>query len=156
MKLTATLVIIASVGLLGACSTPYQPEGFAGGYSDSPAGPDLYWVTFSGGGFTSRREESDFMILRCAQLTLEKGDSYFVLVGAIRQDAYSPPGAPGGGTEYIGPRNVIKPGSTALIKIFAAYPENLKYVYDANAVYDEIVAKYKLHLPPSDSYKKPM
>jgi hypothetical protein len=153
MRYTAALAILASVSLLAACSTPYQPEGVAGGYSDSEAGPDIYWVTFSGGGFTSHQKEKDFLVLRCAQLTLEKGDAYFVTFGVNQRNAFTPLSVPGGGVEYIGPHNYVKPGSTALIKIFATRPENIKYVYDAKAVYNSMVAKYKLNLPRADSYK---
>ena len=49
------IVISAYVLLLSGCVTPYQPKGFAGGYTDFETQPGIYYVSFQGNGSNSRR-----------------------------------------------------------------------------------------------------
>jgi hypothetical protein len=48
------IVISAYVLLLSGCVTPYQPNGFAGGYTDFETQPGIYYVSFQGNGYTSK------------------------------------------------------------------------------------------------------
>ncbi len=77
MRTFALLAVLFSVG----CATPYQPHGFRGGYSESRLGPDAFTVRFHGNAYVAASRVSDFTMLRAAELTLELGYRYFVLLG---------------------------------------------------------------------------
>lgn len=64
---------------LCACSTPYQADGFRGGYSESRMGKDLYRVSFRGNGYTKHEDVKQGLLRRCAELTVEAGFEGFVM-----------------------------------------------------------------------------
>ncbi|MFZ3485322.1 CC0125/CC1285 family lipoprotein [Sphingomonas sp. 3-13AW] len=72
--------------VLAACATPtpYRPatgNGFARtGYSDEQIEPNRFQVSFSGNTLTSRETVERYLLFRAAQLTLEQGYDYFILV----------------------------------------------------------------------------
>jgi len=74
------LAIALAVILLAGCATTYQPKSFTGGYSETQLGENVFQVSFRGNGYTSRERASDFNLLRSAELTLERGFRYFVIV----------------------------------------------------------------------------
>jgi len=74
----ATLLCIAVAG----CATQYQPNGITGGFDETQLGPKVYRVTFKGNGYTSPERAADLALLRCADLTLQSGYSYFAIVDA--------------------------------------------------------------------------
>ena len=74
-------VLILAV-LVTACATTYQSKGFSGGYSETQLDENIFRVTFNGNGYTSRERVADFTLLRSAELTLETGYKYFVVVDA--------------------------------------------------------------------------
>lgn len=134
-----------STACLMSCATPYQPEGYSGGYSDMKLGKDLYQVSFSGNGYTGSDTVQAFFLRRCADLTIEQGYEFFILVnqeagatqystgtthnGTVSRDYY-------GGYNYSGSSNtttVTKHGRTGVIKIFkeGAQPE---ISYDAREI----------------------
>ena len=59
-------------------STPYQPMGFKGGYENTQLDKNVFEVTFSGNGLTSRQRVRDFAMLRSAELTIQNGYKYFI------------------------------------------------------------------------------
>jgi hypothetical protein len=67
-----------SVSLLVACTTPYQPLGASGGFTDKRIGPGLYLVEFRGNGKTSADLVLDMYLYRCAELTRQNGFEVFV------------------------------------------------------------------------------
>ncbi|MBW7895673.1 MAG: hypothetical protein H3C27_11210 [Opitutaceae bacterium] len=75
--LTVTLVISL---LLTGCATSYQSSGFTGGYSETKLAPDVVRVVFHGNGYTRQERAQDLALLRAAELTLEAGCSYFVVI----------------------------------------------------------------------------
>ena len=78
---TAGLLLI----LLSGCSTPYAPAVEQGtGYSESEMSLDTVRVRFKGGHYDSRERVEDFALLRSAEITLEKGYRYFVIL--LRHD----------------------------------------------------------------------
>ena len=79
MRIFAILSIIL---LLGGCATAYQPQGMTGGFSETQLDTNVFTVTFKGNGFTDRDKANDFALLRSAELALEHGFKYFVIVGA--------------------------------------------------------------------------
>ncbi len=75
------VLLIAAVTLAG-CATAYQPQGATGGFSESQLDENVFQVTFKGNGYTDRDRANDFALLRSAEIALEKGYKYFVIVDA--------------------------------------------------------------------------
>ena len=71
---------------LAACvtATPYQPlvpgHGASGGFSDTRLAADRFSVTFRGNSLTSRETVETYLLYRAAELTLEQGGDWFVMV----------------------------------------------------------------------------
>lgn len=59
--------------------TPYQPAQNGAGYSERSADQDRQLVSFTGNALTSQETVENGMLLRAAELTLQKGYDYFVL-----------------------------------------------------------------------------
>jgi hypothetical protein len=82
------LVTAFAVAALGACTTatpyqPYRPEaagGIHGGYSDQQLAPDRFLVRFHGNELTSRDRVEGYMLYRAAELTLQQGNNWFMVV----------------------------------------------------------------------------
>jgi len=68
--------------LLSGCATSYQGDGFTGGYSETQLDENVFNVSFRGNEFTRRDRVADFTLLRSAELTLENGFNYFVVIDA--------------------------------------------------------------------------
>lgn len=75
-----TLLIFLCFLLLVACATPYQPMGFDGGYSDMALSRDTYKVSFRGNGLTLQDHVQTFLLRRCAELTIQQGYKYFIIL----------------------------------------------------------------------------
>lgn len=68
--------------LLAACAaTPYQPVAKGYGYTEQKLEADRYRVSFAGNSRTSRDTVQDYLMYRAAELTLQQGYDYFVVVG---------------------------------------------------------------------------
>lgn len=63
--------------MLTSCATAYQKRSITGGYGEKKIDDSHYVVYFYGNGFASEDRVWYFWIYRCAQLTKEKGFSYF-------------------------------------------------------------------------------
>jgi hypothetical protein len=77
-------IVALMFGLLSGCVTPYQPKSFSGGYSESQLGTNMFTVAFQGNGNTSYELAADFCLLRSAEITLENGFRYFVVVESYK------------------------------------------------------------------------
>jgi|SRR5271166_3439905 len=75
------LALFALLAVSG-CATDYQPQGFTGGYDDYLTAPDVAVVTFHGNGYTPAERVVEMAGLRCAEVTLQHGYRYFVLLSA--------------------------------------------------------------------------
>jgi hypothetical protein len=62
-------------GLLScsACSTPYQPEGLTGGFTDEPLGADRYRITVRGNGYTDLATVKEYFRRRAGEIARAKG-----------------------------------------------------------------------------------
>lgn len=80
MMKTARFVmcIIFAISVMN-CSTPYQPLGALGGYSSNQLGDNTYKVLFKGNQHTKAETVFDNLLLRCAEITIEKGQNYFIV-----------------------------------------------------------------------------
>lgn len=66
---------------LAACAKPalYQPLHDDVGYGEQQLEANRYRVWFAGNSATPREQVEDYVLYRCAELTLDKGYDYFVL-----------------------------------------------------------------------------
>ena len=83
------------ISILSGCATKYQ-AGERRGYSETRLSEDAYQVRFQGDIATSQDRASQFLLRRCAELTLENGKRYFT-IGATAAaisvvDGFSIPG----------------------------------------------------------------
>jgi hypothetical protein len=80
---------------LASCSTAYEPVGFRSrGYSTTQLDENVFQVTFRGNGYTRQERASDFALLRSAEVALEHGYPFFVIVDGQRyteQSAWTSP-----------------------------------------------------------------
>ncbi|MBU0533549.1 MAG: hypothetical protein KJ887_01945 [Candidatus Omnitrophica bacterium] len=65
--------------LLTGCATNYSKRSFEGGYSEIKIQEHLFKVTFVGNIYTSSQRTENLGLLRCADVTLEKGYNYFII-----------------------------------------------------------------------------
>ena len=66
--------------IISGCATAYKSDGLMGGYSSVKLDENVFQVAFRGNGYTSRERTSDFALLRCADIAIENGYKYFVIV----------------------------------------------------------------------------
>lgn len=72
-------LVFTAIFLVTGCSTPYQPQGLTGGFSETRIDENTYQVKFFGNGNTSGDKVWYYWIYRCAELTKSKGYTAFVL-----------------------------------------------------------------------------
>lgn len=160
-KLLVTIVLCL---LFFSCATTYQREGIMGGYTDAQIGENIFRVTFRGNGYTSPERAADLALLRCADLALEHGFHYFVVIDAaayLKQDPYTTPSKTiktgsasivgnsiyenSVSTTYGGQTFLItKPSETDIILCFKEKPEDKFLVYDANFLVKSLREQYNL------------
>jgi len=158
------LAIALTALVLTGCATAYQRQGLTGGYSDTQLGENIFQVSFRGNGYTSRERASDFSLLRSAELTLDRGFRYFVIVESEKDtkigtyttptQSYTTGSAYGYGnyaygtattTTYGGQTYFItKPRTTNTILCFKQKPEIKGLVFDAEFVVKSIKQKYRI------------
>ena len=82
-KPLCSFLAVGAVLLLAACAspTPYQPALDRYGYAVQTLETDRYRVSFAGNTLTPRETVEDFLLYRAAEVTLDSGGDYFVLVG---------------------------------------------------------------------------
>lgn len=81
--LGSAALALALAGCAGQGSTPYQPVGasaVSGGYSDTRLAEDRFRVAFAGNRLTSRAQVEAFLLRRAAELSLQQGYDWFVIV----------------------------------------------------------------------------
>lgn len=62
------------------CATTYGPKGTKGGYSEKQITENTFEVTFEGNEHNSADQIRNYLMYRCAELTLEQGLSHFLIV----------------------------------------------------------------------------
>jgi hypothetical protein len=77
MTLAVVLVAVAASG----CATSYGARGDSGGgFKDVQVDANTFRVSFLGNGFTKKDDVQTFTTYRCAELTLQKGFDYYIVV----------------------------------------------------------------------------
>lgn len=95
------LLVVLSMAALAACATatPYQSAGAQGGqgygYNERQIENNRFSISFSGNALTERDTVESYLLFRAAELTLEKGYDYFIVVqratdGASRMVPFGP------------------------------------------------------------------
>lgn len=147
------ILAIISVIMTG-CATAYHKRGLTGGFSETQIGENVFRVTFKGNAYTSRERVSDFTLLRSAELALENGYKYFVIIDsekytkkevyAVPKSSYTTGSAYGATTVTSGGQTFIysKPSSTNTIICFKEKPKTDGMVYDAEFIVKSIKDKY--------------
>lgn len=90
----AVSCVFLSLALLAGCATQYQKQGLTGGFDETQLTPNVLRVSFKGNGYTSPERAADLALLRCAEMTLQSGFSYFAIVDAkegVRQETFTTP-----------------------------------------------------------------
>jgi hypothetical protein len=140
-----------------------------GGYSDSRLDSNTVRVSFYGNGNTARESVENDMLYRCAEVTIQDGFDYFVIVTGDITPTYSSFRTPGIYNQYTNTNmnfygnngyasstttgyyqpgqtfNIRKFESTVLIKMFnGKKPAGLSNAYDAH----ELIAYMKPQVNP--------
>ena len=151
MKFTTTAAAL-TLCLIMAC-TPYQPQGFAGGYTETWLAEDAVRVRFNGNGYTSAERAADFSLLRVAEIAKEKGYRYFVLLS--EKSGTTSLNLPSsyqvntfGNTatvQQVGGGTIVKPSSENTAKLLKKAPRNYPgIVYEAAFVCASVTQKHKI------------
>ena len=160
IRLTIILFLIA---LSQGCATTYQSSGFTGGYSQTQLDENVFRVVFKGNGYTGRERVADFTLLRSAELALENGYKYFVIIDSnshTRNSTYTTPirsyttvSAYGSGNSVYGNAstttyggqtyNISKPSSSNTIVCFKEKPSEV-FSYNAEFIHKNISDKYEI------------
>jgi hypothetical protein len=147
--------------ILSACATAYQREGATGGYTETQLDTNVFQVTFRGNGYTARQRAADFALLRSAEITLENGYNYFVIIDASqysKQSSYTTPTTTYGSATAYGNTaygtaityggqtyHISKPRATNTIICFKEKPEG--FAYNATFIEKSMKDKYQLNKP---------
>lgn len=151
------ILISLAVFFLQGCGTSYQTsyqsDSFSGGYSDSQLDENVFKVSFRGNGSTRRDRVADFTLLRSAELAIQNGYNYFVIIDANSYTSTSIHTTPAitnyvygnsistttGGQTY----NISKPSSSNTIVCFKEKP-SMVFSYNANFIHKSLTEKYDI------------
>jgi len=166
------ILILLSAFILfitGCAQTPYQPNGFLGGFTETRLGENVFRVTFQGNGYTGKNKVADFTLLRSAELALEHGFRYFIIAESGKGNYFSTFTTPttshttgsayksgssvyGNATTntYGGQTFIISaPSANNTIVLYKEKPKINGLVYDASFLKKSIKQKYGLDKPPT-------
>lgn len=147
-KIIMVVILLFSTG----CATGYHRQGWTGGYNESQLQEDTFRVSFKGNAFVDKETVQDYLLLRCAEITIDHGFDYFVILGEENSTAVSNHTTPthvsaqstshgnanysqtkgnatitGGDTQYLS-----KPKSNCIIKCFKGKkPDDLPNAFTA-------------------------
>ena len=81
-QLAVAALLAAGLVACASTSTPYQPaaEGRGYGFSEQRIDNNSYRITFRGNSSTTRETVENSLLFRAAELTLENGFDYFVVI----------------------------------------------------------------------------
>lgn len=148
--------------LVSGCATAYGPSGFGGGYTDTMLQADVFKVSFRGNGFTDAERVSDFALLRAAELTINHGFNYFIIVdnkeatstayAAMPSQSYTTgnynaySGQYSANTRYMGGGAVPihKASTSMMVKCFVEKPSLGVIPFDARELSRSIKGKYNI------------
>ena len=148
------VLLLISILFLAGCATPYQQSGLLGGFNEIRLSDNSFRVTFNGNAHTPSDKASNYCLLRCAELCLEHGYKYFVLISENTHTENSTHTSPTyARTTHIGNYSYTNvyggqtysrsvPTSTNEILCFDERPE--AYSYDASYIKNSFRQEYQL------------
>ena len=73
------LINLILLSILSSCSSNYHraSQYHSEGFIDTRIGRDAFKITYNGSPFTNLQTAVDYCLLRCAEITLERGFTYF-------------------------------------------------------------------------------
>lgn len=87
-KNTKSVLLLLTLIITG-CATSYKPAGFFNdGYKDMALSNDIYKVSFKGNSDTSKSTVQDYLLRRCAEITMQKGYKYFIIMDGNTEAAH--------------------------------------------------------------------
>lgn len=128
MRMPLRLIALSVACLMAGCTTAYQPDGISGGYSDRLIANNTAQVTFRGNRLTAPDTLHSYLLRRCAELTLQDGYNYFVLVHEEEPNE--------GNTDSLGSKV-----TTATIEMYQGKPQGDPRGYDANLLLRKLLAE---------------
>lgn len=160
------LILISLFILLfmSGCATKYQQDSFTGGFSETQLGENIFNVSFKGNGYTSRERASDFALLRCAEIAMNNGYNYFIIVDSEKysvESTYTTPktynttfqATTYGNHTYGNARttssggqnmNFSSPSANNTILCFKERPQINTVIYEAKFLINSIKSKYDI------------
>ena len=139
------LSLCIGVAVLAGCVTPtlYQPMESYGfiiergmeGYEDIQVDKNTYRVNFQGNSATNKERVERYAIYRCAELTMEKGYDYFVVISESSATEVSSSSSSG----YVSKRSYVDVSSSfsvqKTIKLYKGVkPDDALHAYTASEV----------------------
>lgn len=165
MKKKLLNILLCVSAFLVGCATQYQKYSFSGGYTDVKIQDNIFKVSFYGNAYISKDNVQNFALLRSAEVALENGYSYFVVLegeSGTNQMLYTTPmtsrtygtvntygnsGTYQGYTNYSGGQTYSfnKPQTIFMIKGFKEKPEiSYSVIYDAEQIKTNLKTQYKI------------
>ena len=89
--LKKSLILISSTLIICGCATGYHAKSFMGGYSEKKLSANRYRVRYESNFWTGKSTNQRHLFYRCAELTHEKGCSYFVVEESLKGSAMGIP-----------------------------------------------------------------
>lgn len=150
--------VFALLLALGGCQTPYQPEGFGGGYEDIRLSDDTFEIRARGNGYSSEAHTRNIVLLRASELAIQNGFSHFMILdGSMKstERTFTTPGSINttgqasvyGNTIYGTSNSIYTPPQAhrvtnqhgaALVKMFRGPAPN---ALDAQLIYNQLHPK---------------
>ena len=158
MRRVSAIVLLMA---LAGCATEYRRDsGWGSGFSEVQLDTNVFRVSFNGNNYTRPERAEELALLRSADLTLQHGFSYFVIVdGRSREDVhtYSAPvetttktSRRGNGelvtrTTTTGGNTIVDsyPTTTNTIMTYTKRPDGAGLVYDARYLCASLGKKYQ-------------
>lgn len=103
------ILALAGIALVG-CATTYHPMGSSSGYGETELAKGQYEVRFSANCDTDPRVASEFLLRRCAELSLESGSQWFEMICRDRHVV----------TRRVGKIRDCRQNSQAMIRVVSA------------------------------------
>lgn len=148
--------------VITGCASPYQPEGFGGGFSETQLDTNVFRISFRGNGLTSTDRAEELALLRSAETTLNNGFTHFALVSNQTHEttgsfstptqsyttanvtAYNNSAVGMAQTTTYGGQTFVyaKPRTTNTIVCFKGKPNIQGLVYDAGFICNSIGQNY--------------
>ena len=147
MNTSKPIFILLLMSLLGGCVTPPQPENYQTQINATRLGTDSFMVSSSHQG--KDEQIVDLALLRSAELALQNGFSYFIIVKTDSSGTLSTTAESGDTAEYTRHNGLqlqhADPGTTNTIVCFKHRPAGSAFV--ALLVKASLRAKYGLDQP---------